>query len=196
MQWTEALLKEPGIRDEPGKDGLTGFAVALGFMNVDMVIKYLQSKVEPRDSILFLAREVLKVPSQGDQNLEILQEAISNSLKSIRQPHCQEISVQKMWCKKSKYPMINPNIEEHERYHKNKKWLKDQLRLNTDDDDLREKLGRMQHFILGKFCIETNSSDGIWRLQDIRAVSCIHKHERFVSQIMVVMVFSNFITHF
>ena len=63
------------------EDGLTGFAIALGFMNVDMVIKYLQSEVEPRDSMLFLAREVMKVPCKGDQKLEILQEAISNYLK-------------------------------------------------------------------------------------------------------------------
>ena len=173
MVWTEALLKEPGIKDEPGDDGLTGFAIALGYMNIDMAIQYLQSDVEPKDHMLFLAAEVLNIPPKGDIWLGKLQETI----KSITVPSCQTASDQRIGCRKVKYPLINPHTEYHDRYYKNKKWLKQELSLNTDTD-LRVKLERMQHLILGKFCIETTALDGKWKLQDIKTLSCVHKSER------------------
>ena len=56
-----ALVRIPGIRDEPCEDGLTGFAVAMGLMNAKLTQSILESKVEPRDEILFLAKEILDV---------------------------------------------------------------------------------------------------------------------------------------
>ena len=54
------MLREPGIKDEPGEDGLTGFAIALGYKNVEMTLCFLQSDVQPRKNMLFLAEEILK----------------------------------------------------------------------------------------------------------------------------------------
>ena len=58
-----ALLKIPGIDDSEAHDGLTGFAIALVRQHKETVKEFLHSMIEPRDKILFLAREFLKVSS-------------------------------------------------------------------------------------------------------------------------------------
>ena len=179
LSWTQALLREPGIKDEPGEDGLTGFAIALGYKNTELALSFLQSDVQPRENMLFLAEEILKV--KGDSSLENMQASISETLSAAALPNLQASSVDKVKSNKIKFPLINPHIEEQDRYHKNKKWLKQQLRLNTDVD-LVWKLMHMENFILGKFCIEASVSDGIWTLQDVEILACTHKNDRFVIQ--------------
>lgn len=56
-----ALLKIPGIDDSEAHDGLTGFAIALVRQHKETVKEFLHSMIEPRDKIMFLAREFLKV---------------------------------------------------------------------------------------------------------------------------------------
>ena len=57
------LLNVPGIVDDEGHDGLTGFAISLVRQHKETVKEFLHSGTEPRDKNMFLAREFLKVPS-------------------------------------------------------------------------------------------------------------------------------------
>ena len=43
--WINALLSEPGVKDLPAEDGLTGFAIAVGYMNIEIVTRFLKSKL-------------------------------------------------------------------------------------------------------------------------------------------------------
>ena len=58
-----ALLKIPGIGDSEAHDGLTGFAIALVRQHKETVKEFLHSMIEPREKIMFLATEFLKVSS-------------------------------------------------------------------------------------------------------------------------------------
>ena len=75
-----ALVRIPGIRDEACEDGLTGFAIAVGLMNTKLTQSILRSNVEPRDYILFLAKEILDVNPDGDSRIERLQKCIRQHL--------------------------------------------------------------------------------------------------------------------
>ena len=59
----QSLLKIPGISDTESHDGLTGFAISLARQHKETVKEFLHSGIEPRDKIMFLAGEFLKVLS-------------------------------------------------------------------------------------------------------------------------------------
>ena len=188
MTWIQALLSKCGIKDEPAEDGLTGFTIALGLRNVKMATAFLRADVQPREQILFLAEEALKVevPPEGDLPLEKLKISISEAFNDMAIPFCKSDSIEKqkrnkVERKKSKFPLINPDIEEQDRYYKNKKWLKNMISIDNEDN-LELKLKRLQSLVLGKFCIRSKS-DHMWILREVETLECSHTNDRFVSDI-------------
>ena len=185
--WINALLSEPGVKDLPAEDGLTGFAIALGYMNTEIVTRYLKSKLQSVDMVS-LANEVLelKLEPNGDPALKNLQKAIKGAIK-LRSISVSGINQIVKWrrdtkfcVEKSRYPMVNPKVEEHERYYKNKTWLKHQISLRNDGD-LMVELANLQHLVLGKFCIRSPSvvkGDLKWKLEKVEAKPCQHEGDR------------------
>ena len=57
MDLIKCLLNLNGIRDDAAFDGTTGFALSLAQLNTMQTLAILESGIEPRDQILFLARE-------------------------------------------------------------------------------------------------------------------------------------------
>ena len=53
------LLAIDGIQDYPLKDGMNAFATALGHQNAKIVSLMITSRIEPRNEILFSARQFL-----------------------------------------------------------------------------------------------------------------------------------------
>ena len=76
------LLSAPVIKDEPGDDGLTSFAIMLALKDKVMVSDMLMSNLQSKEDILFLSEEVLKVHVRGDAQLQELQESIRSTIKS------------------------------------------------------------------------------------------------------------------
>ena len=181
------LIRLPGIRDEPGEDGLTGFAIALGMMNAKLSISILSSNVEPRDNILFLAQEVLHVNPDGDNRISGLQKSIKEALKEMSVPdlYCLEPSIEQtgMGLERVAFPMVNSEIEKEARYFKNKIWQKENLRENMSKSKVYNDIEAdiLKPLVLDKFCIESNSIVK-WAVNDIKIVSCTHEGDRYTIQ--------------
>ena len=183
------LLREHGVRDEPADDGLTAFAISLAFKNVDIVLDILKSDVQPKDDILFLAREVIKLKPRGDPEFSVLQTSVSETLESMgigTQPFCtffvQEMKHTKL--EQRKFPLVNPNIEEQTRYFKNKAWQQTTLHHNLFFNDWMVKSSNLMLLALGKFCIKTKSDSADmstkWALQEVEASNCSHVNDRYI----------------
>ena len=187
--WINALLNEPGVEDLPAEDGLTGFAIALGYMNTEIVTRFLKSKLQSVDMVS-LANEVLelKLEPNGDPALKNLQKAIKDAkgfqLRSISVSGIDQ-SVKwrretKFYIERSRYPLVNPKVEEQERFYKNKTWLKRKISIRNDRD-LMVELANLQHLVLGKFCIRSPSvvkGDLKWKLENVEAKQCQHEGDR------------------
>ena len=79
----KVLINEPGMTDTPAEDGLTGFAISLVLKNVEAVENFLTSALYPKNDMIFLAKEVLKLPPGKDSQLKHLQNSIKGTLKSL-----------------------------------------------------------------------------------------------------------------
>ena len=173
-----ALVRLPGIRDEPGEDGLTGFAIAVGLMNAKLSTSILASNVKPRDDILFLAEEVLHVNPDGDDRISGLQKSILRTLKQMSVPDLYTLkpSIERTWVP---YPMINAEIEKEACYFKNKMWQKENLRDNLSNSTLVNHIEAdiLKPLVLDKFCIQSNTIVK-WAVSDIKIVSCAHEGDR------------------
>ena len=170
MEWINALLKDSVIRDEPADDGLSGFAIALAKQNEGIVISMLNSDLQPRENIIFLAQEFLNVK---DSTTEQLQKTIKEALKSLE-------------VKMPKYPFVNPEIEKQERYFKNKIWLKEKLLQLCHEGNVNLTKIFNSHLILGEFCISqgkesTSDKSVMWKLQQVKLLSCIHQDDRYIT---------------
>ena len=56
------------MKDLPAEDGLTGFAIALGYMNINIVTSFLQSKLQ-LEGMVTLANEVLELKLEPNGTL-------------------------------------------------------------------------------------------------------------------------------
>ena len=180
-----ALIRLPGIRDDPGEDGLTGFAIAIGLMNAKLSQSILMSNVERRDDILFLAKEVLDVNPDGDSRIIELQKSIRNNLgmmKIQQESNSSHQRVTRSVYGQILFPMINEKIEKEERYYKNKNWQSKKLRENLDSSIFHNEITPdiLEPLILDKFCIES-MTDVRWALNDVKIVSCTHEGNRYKS---------------
>ena len=45
----------------------------------------IESEVEPREEIIFLAREITQVPDNGDERIAIIKSALKESLQNMSQ---------------------------------------------------------------------------------------------------------------
>ena len=179
----KALVSLPGVRDDPGEDGLTGFAIALGLMNSALSLFILRSNVEPRDDIIFLANEVLHVNPDGDARILRLQNSIKKALEQMNlqgsklsekmDPSPRTTNGELM------FPMINDNIEKQERYFKNKNWQKQNLEDNLDRSRIHNEIEAdvLEPLILDKFCIEAETAVK-WAIQEVKIVPCTHEGNR------------------
>ena len=140
-----------------------------------------------------LANEVLKIKLEpkGNPAVKKLQKAIMDAkdfkLMSMSFSGMENTSKwkwkrgSKLKKNKSRYPLVNPNIEWQDRYFKNKAWLRSQIDHN-DDEDLMAKLENLQPLILGKFCIGDASDrrgDLKWTLEGVVMNSCQHDGDRW-----------------
>ena len=179
-----ALVGIPGIKDEPGEEGLTGFAIAIGLMNSKMATSILASNVEPREDIIFLAEEVLRVDPDGDIRISRLQNSIQRTLNNMGPifgtPLKPGIDRANMWLEKASYPMINPEIEKEDRYFKNKIWQKENLRENLSESSVHNHIEAdiLKPLVLDKFCIESNTIVK-WAVRDIKILPCAHEGDRY-----------------
>ena len=76
------LVGLDGMRDHPAPDGTTGFALSLAQLNTEQTLAILESGIEPREQILFLAQEFTVVQTGNPA----LQEAVTNYLDGIMEP--------------------------------------------------------------------------------------------------------------
>ena len=180
------------MKDLPAEDGLTSFAIALGYMNINIVTSFLQSKLQ-LEGMVTLANEVLelKLEPNGDPALKNLQEAIKGAKESkafqLRSISVSGLNNTEKWrretnfyVEKSRYPLVNPKVEEQERFYKNKTWLKRQISLRIEGD-LMVELANLQHLVLGKFCIRSQSDvEGNlkWKLESLDTYPCQHEGDR------------------
>ena len=79
------LLSFEGMRDDPGFDGTTGFALSLAQLNTWQTLAILKSGIEPRNQILFLASEFTGVET-SDSAMLALQKAVKKVLDRMPQP--------------------------------------------------------------------------------------------------------------
>ena len=73
------LLRLSTTSDIPGPDGTTAFALSLAQLNTDQTLAILESGIEPREDILFCAREFVKLQLTRPEERE-LQSAVSSRL--------------------------------------------------------------------------------------------------------------------
>ena len=190
-----ALIRLPGIRDEPGEDGLTGFAIALGLMNANLSQSILMSNVEPREHIIFLAEQVLDVNPDGDSRIVQLQKTIRKTIGMMKIQH--EPEPKYLPQRYTRYvdgqllfPMVNGEIEEEERYYKNKNWQRKNLRDNLDSSIFNNEItpDLLEPLILDKFCIESKT-DVRWEIKDVKIASCTHEGERYKQRERVCSIY-------
>ena len=195
------LIKFPDIKDDPGEDGLTGFAIWLALKNKVIVSEMLKSHVQPKEDMIFLSEEVLKVPSHGDSDSKLreLQESIKSTFSSLGIENKQSShNVRSSSLEQVKFPFVNPFVEEQDHYSKNKLWLKNEIALLMNEcsgrmpewqnsygpnlTDIMYHISNFEGIILGKFCIESGSEDihTQWDLRGIQFPPCRHKGDRFV----------------
>ena len=78
----KCLLCVEGMRDDLAPDGTTGFALSLAQLNKNQTIAILESGIEPRDDILFLAREFVAL--DGDiLEMQTIQVAVKKVLGPV-----------------------------------------------------------------------------------------------------------------
>ena len=73
------LLRLGTTRDDPGPDGTTAFALSLAQLNTEQTLAILESGVEPREDILFCAKEFVKLQLSRPEE-KALQSAVSSGL--------------------------------------------------------------------------------------------------------------------
>ena len=84
IELVEALLAvEDMCEDITAPDGTSAAAIALGHKNAEICVTLLESGIEPRDNIVFLARELLKV-EDDDRQTEKLKESVKKSLRRMK----------------------------------------------------------------------------------------------------------------
>ena len=181
----KALLNEPGIKDTPAEDGLTGFALSLVRKNVEGVKIFLTSDLQPKNDMIFLAKEVLKLSPLRDSQLGHLQSSIKVTLTSIGVENqtasvssARHVIAQNIPCEK--FPYVNPSIEKKECYYKNKTWQECELHHSIMSNNWMVKSESLSHLVLGKFCIKAASdcADFKWMLREVVSLPCRHKKER------------------
>ena len=184
----KVLVNEPGMTDTPAEDGLTGFAISLVLKNAEAVENFLTSDLQPKNDMMFLAKEVLKLPPGKDSQLKHLQNSIKGTLKSLRVEY-QSIGVTSethvsfvpfAGFRREKFPFINPLMEKKECYHKNKTWQEQELHHSLMTNNWMVKSESLGHLILGKFCIEATSEcpEFKWTLQNVINLPCRHEKAR------------------
>ena len=96
------ISKVDELEDLSAKDGTTAFFIALGSLNAGKIILFseifsliptnlttecavaiLESHLEPRTEIIFLARETMKIADNGDQRIANLKSSVGASLQSM-----------------------------------------------------------------------------------------------------------------
>ena len=84
IELVESLLAiEDMCEDITAPDGTSAAAIALGHKNAEICVTLLESGIEPRDNIVFLARELLKV-EDDDRQTEKLKESVKKSLRRMK----------------------------------------------------------------------------------------------------------------
>ena len=81
----KCLLSFDGMRDDPAFDGTIGFALSLAQLNTQQTLAILESGIEPRDQIQFLASEFTGVET-SDTAMLALQKAVKKVLDRMPQP--------------------------------------------------------------------------------------------------------------
>ena len=85
IETVKCLLCLDGMRDDPASDGTTGFALSLAQLNTEQTLSILESRIEPRDEILFLAQEFILVET-SDTVMLSLQAEVRTYLEGILEP--------------------------------------------------------------------------------------------------------------
>ena len=183
--WIKALLSISGIRDTPGEDGLTGFAISMVLKNVEVVPIFLRSGLQPKDDMIFLAQEFLRLSPGRDLKMGILQTSIRETLTSmgIEDQTYNVSSAQYVISgnvKPDRFPFVNPDIEKKECYFKNKTWQEYELHHSIMCNNWKVMSENLQHLVLGKFCIKPTSHthDMKWVLRRVALLPCNHQNER------------------
>ena len=89
----KCLLCVEGMRDDPAPDGTTGFALSLAQLNKNQSLAILESGIEPRDEILFLAQRISVIDASGPDFMA-LQVAVKSVLDRVPQLFNVQINIE------------------------------------------------------------------------------------------------------